>query len=57
MLSEGEEKFLDIIAKIDDCIENNNDAELIVLLLDEPDQALHPEWSRRFIDIIVQVIQ
>lgn len=27
-----------------------------MLLLDEPDQSLHPEWSRRFIDIITQAI-
>jgi predicted ATPase len=27
-------------------------AENILITLDEPDINLHPEWSRRFIDII-----
>ena len=56
LLSEGEERFIDIITKIKDCITQNNDAKLLVLLLDEPDQSLHPEWSRRFIDIITRAI-
>lgn len=57
LLSEGEERFLDIITKINDSIAENNGAELLVLLLDEPDQSLHPEWARRFIDTITQVIE
>ena len=56
LLSEGEERFIDIIAKINDCIKPNENIRLLVLLLDEPDQSLHPEWSRRFIDIITQAI-
>lgn len=57
MLSEGEERFIDILAKITESIdENNTDAKLLILLMDEPDQSLHPEWSRCFIDIITRAI-
>ena len=56
MLSEGEERFLDTIAKINDSVYENQTAQLLVLMADEPDQALHPEWSRRFVDIIAQVL-
>lgn len=55
--SEGEERFLDTIAKVADSVYENRKSQLIVLLADEPDQALHPEWSRRFIDIIIQELQ
>lgn len=57
LLSEGEERFIDIIAKINDSINLNKNFKLLVLLLDEPDQSLHPEWSRRFIDILTQIIE
>lgn len=56
LLSEGEERFINTISKIDDCISRNKNVKLLVLLFDEPDQSLHPEWSRRFLDIITQVI-
>ena len=56
LLSEGEERFIDIISKVTDGIDENEDTKLLVLLLDEPDQSLHPEWSRRFIDVITQAI-
>ena len=56
LLSEGEERFIDIISKVTDSIDENEDTKLLVLLLDEPDQSLHPEWSRRFIDVITQAI-
>lgn len=57
LLSEGEERFVDIITKINDCISENADAKLLILLLDEPDQSLHPEWARQFIYIITNVIE
>lgn len=56
LLSEGEERFIDIIAKIRDSVVENKEAELLILIMDEPDQALHPEWSRRFIDIMVRAL-
>lgn len=56
MLSEGEERFLDTIAKINDSVYENQTAQLLVLMSDEPDQALHPEWSRRFVDIMAQAL-
>lgn len=57
LLSEGEERFLDIITKLNDTVVDNDGTGLLVILLDEPDQSLHPEWSRRFFDIILQVIE
>ena len=58
MLSEGEERFVDIIAKIKESIdEEYGDEKLLVILMDEPDQSLHPEWSRCFVDIITRAIE
>lgn len=56
-LSEGQERFLDLIAKINDAIFGREDNYLSILLLDEPDEVMHPEWSRRFIHIITEVIK
>lgn len=56
-LSEGEERLVDIISKIEDSVKENKEAKLLILLFDEPDQSLHPEWSRCFIDIITQIIE
>ena len=56
-LSEGEERFIDTIAKIKDCVIENKETKLLIAIMDEPDQALHPEWSRRFIDIIVNALE
>lgn len=55
-LSEGEERFIDTIAKIEDCITEDKKTRLLMVIMDEPDQALHPEWARRFIDIIVKAL-
>ncbi len=57
MLSEGEQRFIDIIAKVNRCMAEQNGEKLLLILLDEPDQALHPEWSRRFMDIITSAIE
>ena len=56
-LSEGQQRFLDLIAKINDAIFDKNNNYLSILLLDEPDEVMHPEWSRRFIHIITEVIK
>ena len=56
-LSEGEVRFIDILAKIKECIDGEStDVKLLILLMDEPDQSLHPEWSRCFVDIITRSI-
>ncbi len=57
LLSEGEERFIDTIAKIKDCVTEDNETKLLIAIMDEPDQALHPEWARRFIDIIVKALE
>lgn len=51
-LSEGEETFVNLLSKIFDIIENSEDGKLNIILLDEPDKSLHPEWSRQFIKFI-----
>lgn len=51
-LSEGENNFLDLLSKIFDIVEESKEDELLIVLLDEPDQSLHPEWSRRFIKFL-----
>ena len=56
-LSEGQRKFLDQIVIINDILHKSNENQLTILLLDELDSSLHPEWSRRFIDIICEVIK
>ncbi|MBD7910038.1 ATP-binding protein [Clostridium sp. Sa3CVN1] len=48
-LSEGEKNFLDLSSKIFDIVTKTEKNKLSIILLDEPDQSLHPEWSRRFI--------
>ncbi|MCR3757882.1 AAA family ATPase [Clostridium felsineum] len=55
-LSEGEKNFLILTSKIFDIIINSKENQLILILLDEPDQSLHPEWSRRFIKFICDKI-
>lgn len=55
-LSEGEEQFLMLNTKIFDILKNKNKDQTTILLLDEPDKALHPEWSRRFISNTVNEI-
>lgn len=56
-LSEGEEKLVELLSKIFDIIESSEDNKLNIILLDEPDQSLHPEWSRQFIGFICRGIK
>lgn len=51
-LSEGENNFLNLLSKIFDIVEESKEDQLLIILLDEPDQSLHPEWSRRFINVL-----
>ncbi len=60
-LSEGQEQFLNLISKIFYSIYNIGEkdieyVETIIILLDEPDRSFHPEWSRRFIPTLIDVI-
>lgn len=56
-LSEGEYCFLDLLSKIFDIIEESKENQLSLILLDEPDQTLHPEWSRRLIKFLCDEIE
>lgn len=56
LLSEGEERFIDTITKIKDCVVEDKETKLLIAIMDEPDQAMHPEWARRFIDIMVKTL-
>ncbi|WP_283592792.1 AAA family ATPase [Paraclostridium bifermentans] len=51
-LSEGERAFFAILTQIFEEIKYKTYNDLTVFLIDEPDQALHPEWSRMFIKYI-----
>ena len=48
-MSEGYEAFLDIIAKSCDAYNQISKEDNLILILDEPDQALHPELARNFL--------
>lgn len=53
-MSEGQRVFIDIIAKTMNAIYATNIGDSLVLLIDEPDRALHPELSRRFLDTLLE---
>lgn len=52
-MSSGEAQLVKIIASISKVIKNNMDNAIIVL--DEPDVGMHPEWNRRLIFEIVRL--
>ncbi|MFJ9385210.1 AAA family ATPase [Peribacillus sp. NPDC101481] len=53
-LSAGEIKLLKLIS----CIYEvpNKEINNLILLLDEPDNSLHPEWCRRFINDLIRLL-
>lgn len=53
-LSEGQRNFLNIFSQISDIVSKTKENQLSIILLDEPDQSLHPEWSRRFVDFLCE---
>lgn len=55
-LSDGEKELIDMISNIFYADKISRDAELVILLFDEPDCFLHPEWSRKFLSIIIDYI-
>lgn len=48
-MSEGYEAFLDIVAKSCDAYNQISKDDNLILILDEPDRALHPELARNFL--------
>lgn len=55
-LSHGERKnFIDSLLLYDEIIKGNRNHFLI--LLDEPDIALHPEWQKKYIDNLLTLMQ
>ena len=56
-LSQGEANFLDLLSKIFDIATSSKENQLSIILLDEPDQSLHPEWSRQFINLLCNEIE
>ena len=57
-LSDGYEMLSNLYAAIHKCFKLNNPElnENIVLILDEPDVFMHPEWARRFIKNLIEFI-
>lgn len=53
-MSEGQRVFLDIISKATLAVDEIEKGDNIVLLIDEPDRAIHPELARNFIDILLR---
>ena len=53
-MSEGQRVFLDIISKVTLAVDEIENGDNIVLLIDEPDRAIHPELARNFIDILLR---
>ncbi len=48
--------MIDIFSKFINILENE-DRTLHIILMDEPDQRLHPEWSRQFVHLIITAIK
>lgn len=55
-LSDGEKELIDFICNIFYANKHSENAKLVILLFDEPDCFLHPEWSRKFLSIIIDYI-
>jgi energy-coupling factor transporter ATP-binding protein EcfA2 len=53
-LSLGEESLLNFFSSIYD--NKNADCDSIILLLDEPELGFHPEWKKKFINSIVNIL-
>lgn len=55
-MSEGYRAFLDLISRTINAVYSINDGDSLVLLIDEPDRSLHPELSRKFLDVLLDSI-
>ena len=59
-LSSGEQKLILLFAKLNYIISKYNDIqnkENFLLLLDEPDMWLHPNWQKKFISYLINFIE
>lgn len=62
IMSDGHQEFFNLFSKLYMAIntpfdnKKPNDNDTILILLDEPDNFLHPEWQRQFIDILVSFL-
>lgn len=55
-MSEGHRAFLDLISRTVNAVYSINPGDSLVLLIDEPDRSLHPELSRKFLDVLLDSI-
>lgn len=59
-LSSGQSSFLSLFSRLYDVIIRNkkgiDDREKLILFLDEPDVGFHPEWSRTFLNQLIDFI-
>lgn len=55
-MSEGQRVFLDIVSKCVSAIYAINPEDSLILLIDEPDRALHPELARKFLNTLLDSI-
>ena len=55
-MSEGYRTFLDLISRTISAVYSINSGDSLVLLIDEPDRSLHPELSRKFLDVLLDSI-
>ena len=55
-MSEGQRAFLDIVSKCVSAIYSLEEGDSLILLIDEPDRALHPELSRKFLDALLNTV-
>jgi len=55
-MSEGQRVFLDIVSKSVSAIYTVQEGDSLVLLIDEPDRALHPELARQFLNTLLENI-
>ncbi len=53
-LSSGEQEFVEVFSNIYNALSRSKKSNLIVL--DEPDKMFHPEWSRKFINALVKLV-
>ncbi|MFW6015171.1 MAG: AAA family ATPase [bacterium] len=53
--SSGEEVFIDIYSMLIG-LRRFSQYENLIILLDEPDNFMHPEWSRRFISLLLKYL-
>lgn len=54
--SDGEKKMISLLSKLGSILEDET-AQHHIILLDEPDREMHPEWSRNFIDIVIKMVE